>query len=93
MTGYDFDVLVGGHLTRLGTKADVQVKIDFYDDVLKGAEAGLAVVTVPDVIAGTGVFSPGNVNEGNTWCVPLHYHAPSPALLIKFPVYIRTLAY
>ena len=33
---YDFDVLVAGHLTRLGTKADVQLNYDFYADVLEG---------------------------------------------------------
>ena len=33
---YDFDVLVAGHLSRMGTKADAQRNKDFYDDVLEG---------------------------------------------------------
>lgn len=35
-TEYDFDVLVAGHLSRMGTKADVQLNKDFYNDVLEG---------------------------------------------------------
>ncbi|CAM9438414.1 unnamed protein product, partial [Laminaria digitata] len=67
----DFDVLVGGHLTRLGTKEDVQIKVDFFADILEGAQLGLATISVPDVASGTGVFDPANPNAGNTWCVLL----------------------
>lgn len=69
MIEYDFDVLVTGHLTRLGTKEDVQVEIDFYAHVLEGALAAAETTPLADVIAGTGVFEPGNANEGNIWCV------------------------
>lgn len=69
--GKDFDILVGGHLTRLGTKADVQRAVDFFVDVVAGGEAGNAAVTFPDVIAGTGVTDPTNPNFGNTWCAVL----------------------
>lgn len=65
----DFDVLVGGHLTRLGTKEDIQIKVDFFADILEGAQLGLATISVPDVATGTGVFDPANPNAGNTWCV------------------------
>lgn len=34
---YDFDVIVGGHLTRMGTKEDVQRQRDFFGDVLEGS--------------------------------------------------------
>ncbi|CAN0345840.1 unnamed protein product, partial [Scytosiphon promiscuus] len=34
LTAYDFDVLVAGHFTRLGTKADVELNKDFFADVL-----------------------------------------------------------
>eukprot|EP00752_Nemacystus_decipiens_P002140 g2039.t1 len=64
---YDFDVLVAGHLTRMGTKADVQLNKDFYDDVLEGARSGLAAVSSDDIAAGTGIFDPNNPNAGNTW--------------------------
>ncbi|CAB1110556.1 unnamed protein product [Ectocarpus sp. CCAP 1310/34] len=64
---YDMDVLVGGHLSRMGTKADVQLNKDFYDDVLEGARTGVTTVSVADVISGTGVFDPSNPNAGNLW--------------------------
>lgn len=60
-------MLVGGHLSRLGTKADVQVAVDFFADVVAGGEAGNAAVAFSDVIAGTGVADPTNPNFGNTW--------------------------
>lgn len=64
---YDFDVLVPGHLTRIGTKADVQVYIDFFQHVLEGAKYGIAEVPSSMSVAGTGIFTPGNVNAGNLW--------------------------
>eukprot|EP00903_Cladosiphon_okamuranus_P020686 g18993.t2 len=67
INGKDFDVLVGGHLSRLGNKADVQRAVDFFVDLVAGSEAGVAVVTIPDIVAGTGVADPANPNFGNTW--------------------------
>ncbi|CAN0341988.1 unnamed protein product, partial [Laminaria digitata] len=63
----DFDVLVGGHVSRLGTKEDVQIKVDFFADIQAGAEFALSTVSASDVAAGTGVFDPTNANAGNTW--------------------------
>ena len=60
--------MVPGHLTRLGTKADVQVYIDFFQHVLEGAKYGIAEAPNSLSIAGTGIFTPGNVNAGNLWC-------------------------
>jgi hypothetical protein len=34
---YDFDTYVGGHLTRLGTKADVHTQKDYFADIQKNA--------------------------------------------------------
>lgn len=65
---YDFDVMVPGHLTRLGTKADVQVYIDFFQQVLEGGKYGIAEAPSSLSIAGTGIFTPGNVNSGILWC-------------------------
>ncbi|CAN0502944.1 unnamed protein product, partial [Discosporangium mesarthrocarpum] len=45
--GYNFDVLVAGHITRLGTKQDVKDTLEFYGDVIDGTLMGLS--TVPDV--------------------------------------------
>lgn len=64
---YDFDVLVAGHLTRLGTKNDVQDYIDFFADVLAGVEAGFAATPFGDVFVGSGVTDPTNPNAGNIW--------------------------
>ena len=63
----DFDVLVGGHFSRLGTKEDVQTKVDFFADVLSGAELALAAVSASDLAIGTGVAD--GPNAGNTMCV------------------------
>ena len=91
-TEYDFDVLVGGHLTRLGTKEDVQVKVDFFAHVLAGAESGLATVSFADVVAGTGIGDPSNPNVGNTWCVFVFcgVHAIHASVLTRYTVCVVT---
>eukprot|EP00903_Cladosiphon_okamuranus_P019583 g18011.t1 len=63
--GYDFDVFVGGHITRLGTKQDVQLQRDYAADILKGAELGIASVSATNVFAGTGIADPASPNAGN----------------------------
>lgn len=67
-----------GHLTRIGTKADVgQVYIDFFQHILEGAKNGIA-----EAPAGTGVFTPGNVDTGNLWYDgPLNLFGTGCALL------------
>ena len=37
LNNYDFDTLVGGHLTRLGTSNDVIVQKEFVSDLQKGS--------------------------------------------------------
>ena len=37
LNNYDFDTLVGGHLTRLGTRNDVVVQKEFVSDLQKAA--------------------------------------------------------
>jgi glyoxylase-like metal-dependent hydrolase (beta-lactamase superfamily II) len=37
---YDFDVLVGGHLSRPGTRADVEVQREYLRDLIAAAQAG-----------------------------------------------------
>lgn len=77
---YDFDVLVGGHITRLGTKQDVQILLDYAADILKGAELGIASVSASDVFAGTGIADPTNPNVGNWMCV---HSSPAPEKLAR----------
>jgi glyoxylase-like metal-dependent hydrolase (beta-lactamase superfamily II) len=38
---YDFSTLVAGHVTRLGTRADVELSMEFYADLKRIAEASL----------------------------------------------------
>ncbi|CAM9874646.1 unnamed protein product, partial [Choristocarpus tenellus] len=64
---FDFDIIVGGHISRLGTKEDVKTMIDFFADVTQGAIEGLAVTSAADIAARTGVFDPTNANAGNIW--------------------------
>jgi glyoxylase-like metal-dependent hydrolase (beta-lactamase superfamily II) len=35
--GYDFDHYIGGHLTRHGTRADVQTQKEYFEDIVKAA--------------------------------------------------------
>lgn len=64
-----FDVLVGGHLSRLGTKEDVQATVDFFADILAGSELGHAAVSLFDIALGIGVVDPAHPLTGHTWCV------------------------
>ena len=34
---YDFDTYIGGHLTRLGTKEDVKIQKEYFEDIQKNA--------------------------------------------------------
>lgn len=68
-TEIDFDVLVGGHLTRLGTKEDVQDKVDYFADILAGSELGHATVSIDTVAMGMGITGPDHELADHTWCV------------------------
>ena len=57
-------MLVGGHISRLGTKEDVQLKVDFFADVLAGVKLALTTVSASDVAIGTAVAD--GPNAGNT---------------------------
>jgi glyoxylase-like metal-dependent hydrolase (beta-lactamase superfamily II) len=53
--GYDFDLLVAGHLTRLGTREDVAVQRDYVLDLKAACERARASVSAAEVIAETGL--------------------------------------
>jgi glyoxylase-like metal-dependent hydrolase (beta-lactamase superfamily II) len=59
--GYDFDHLVSGHVTRTGTRQDVQVQLEYLADLRQTAEAALRSVDLVDTMAG--------VDTGNNWAV------------------------
>ena len=44
---YDFDVLVAGHVNRLGTRRDVEVEADFLDDLRASAAKELGALAFP----------------------------------------------
>lgn len=48
---YDWEVLVSGHVTRLGTRADVELQNEFVADLQAAAGAALGTVQIPDVVA------------------------------------------
>jgi glyoxylase-like metal-dependent hydrolase (beta-lactamase superfamily II) len=58
---YDFDALVGGHVTRPGTPEDVRIQIEYMTDLRATAEAALSSVDLPTTMA--------PVDTGNVWAV------------------------
>ena len=58
---YDFDTLVGGHVTRPGTPEDVRVQVEYMTDLRATAEAALSSVDLESTLA--------PVDGGNVWAV------------------------
>jgi glyoxylase-like metal-dependent hydrolase (beta-lactamase superfamily II) len=58
---YDFDTLVGGHVTRPGTPDDVRVQLEYMTDLRVTAEAALSSVDLEATLA--------PVDTGNVWAV------------------------
>jgi hypothetical protein len=62
----DFAVFSGGHLTRLGTKEDVEVNLEYTRDVVAAAKAAVMTVTdFTDVLGKVG--DPAAAEAGNLW--------------------------
>jgi hypothetical protein len=59
--GYDFDTLVGGHVTRPGTPDDVRVQLEYMTDLRTTAEAALSSVDLEATM--------DPVDAGNVWAV------------------------
>ena len=51
---YDFSTLVAGHVTRLGTRADVELSIELFEDVRRTAAAALNSISLPAFAKGFG---------------------------------------
>lgn len=47
---WDFNTLIAGHVTRVGTKADVTTQLEFMTDVHNAAFAGLTTVTPGETV-------------------------------------------
>jgi hypothetical protein len=58
---YDFDHLVSGHVTRTGTRADVEVQVEYLADLKATAETALSAVDLGATMAA--------IDTGNTWAV------------------------
>jgi len=63
----DFTVYVGGHLTRLGNRQDVEIQRDYVNDVLTHARFAFATVDFAAVIASLEIFNPTSPNFLNYW--------------------------
>jgi len=61
---YDFDVLIGGHLTRPGTKDDAVVQKQYFDDLRVAAENADKSVDMNDIYA-----EAGEAGQSNPWLV------------------------
>ena len=65
ISGWEFETLVGGHVGRTGTRADVETQLAFIEDLKVAAEIALKKTT-----PGEGV-NPADL--GNPWAVFDHY--------------------
>jgi glyoxylase-like metal-dependent hydrolase (beta-lactamase superfamily II) len=61
---YPFETLIGGHLTRLGTRADVAVQQEYITDLRREVTAALSH---PSVLGAA--FDPTSVDQTNPWAV------------------------
>ena len=57
LNNYDFDTLVGGHLTRLGTRDDVVTQQEFVSDLEKYAGTPNREVQFSDIAKQVGRFT------------------------------------
>jgi glyoxylase-like metal-dependent hydrolase (beta-lactamase superfamily II) len=64
---YDFDVLVAGHVDRLGTREDVQTSLEFVSDLQAVSAAELAALPFPAFLK--------TVPAGNRWFLHDDYEA------------------
>ena len=62
LNNYDFDTLVGGHLTRLGTRNDVIVQKEFVSDLEKAAAKANQQVSFGDIAKQVGAAGGGQPN-------------------------------
>ncbi|MDX8365413.1 MBL fold metallo-hydrolase [Cytobacillus sp. IB215665] len=60
---YDFDTLVAGHVTRLGTREDVQTQIDYMNDVQKNAENALKTTDLNAIGQNVGFENPWHLMD------------------------------
>ena len=54
LNNYDFDTFVGGHLTRLGTREDVQIQGEFITDLINASNRANQNVTFGEILQKVG---------------------------------------
>jgi len=66
---YDFKHYIGGHLTRLGTKADVLVQKEYIKDLFDNCKAAIELTATADPVLGAQAIlgAVGALNPGNPW--------------------------
>jgi glyoxylase-like metal-dependent hydrolase (beta-lactamase superfamily II) len=57
----DWDTVVGGHVTRVGTHADVELQAEFYRDIKQAAATALATTKIGETL--------NPLDKGNPWAV------------------------
>ena len=87
--GYPFETFVGGHLTRLGTRDDVETAKDFVADVRAASLDALATVDFFAVFGDIGFLDPNDPSFLNQWEAFQVYldrvaHAAEEAVLDKW---------
>ena len=65
--GEDGGHFVGGHLTKIGTKADIEMSLALFDAIIAGAQKGLQTADPNAIAAEYGIFDPSSPNVGNQW--------------------------
>ena len=58
---YDFEVFVGGHLTRLGTREDVEIQKEYFADMMANAGTALQSVDFMSIAQEQGFENPWNL--------------------------------
>jgi hypothetical protein len=61
----DWDTVVGGHVTRVGTHADVEMQSEFYRDIKQAAATALATTKIGETL--------NPLDKGNPWAVYDNY--------------------
>jgi glyoxylase-like metal-dependent hydrolase (beta-lactamase superfamily II) len=57
----DWDTVVGGHVTRVGTHADVELQAEFYRDIKQAAATALVTTKIGETL--------NPLDKGNPWAV------------------------
>ncbi len=65
LDGYDFEIFVGGHLTRSGTRQDVQMHKEYMDDLVSSCTRAIGDTNATMTVMG----QVGQQNPGNPWAV------------------------